>query len=201
MSSDYHHGHLPAALMGAAVELITERGPAAFSLREVARRAGVSHAAPAHHFGDARGLLTAVAAEGYELLAAAIHDEVANVTDASERLRLAGRAYVRTALENPGHYGVMVGKDYINVDDPDCLRCSIGAYAQLLETVEAIRDQLNPKLDVDSAATLCWAAMHGLVEMAPILEHVAESTNTTTSPLQELVDSFTAMLIEGLRER
>ena len=58
MTSEYHHGDLPAALRAAAVDLIQERGPAKFSLREVARRAGVSYAAPSHHFGDARGLLS-----------------------------------------------------------------------------------------------------------------------------------------------
>src|SRR5258707_3669661 len=66
----YHHGDLPNALRRAAVEVIEERGLAAFSLREVARRAGVSHNAPAHHFGDVRGLLTSLAVEGFDLLSA-----------------------------------------------------------------------------------------------------------------------------------
>src|SRR5215213_11204294 len=71
----YHHGDLPRALLEAAVQAIAEVGPAAVSLRDLARRVGVSHAAPAHHFGDKRGLLTAVAAEGYRLFAAALRDE------------------------------------------------------------------------------------------------------------------------------
>src|SRR6186713_342124 len=66
----YHHGDLPRALLEAAVEAIAEVGPAAVSLRDLARRAGVSHAAPAHHFGDKAGLLTALAIEGFELLTA-----------------------------------------------------------------------------------------------------------------------------------
>ncbi|MFC7657596.1 TetR/AcrR family transcriptional regulator [Pseudonocardia benzenivorans] len=61
----YHHGNLRRALLDASAQLVGERGPAALSLREVARRAGVSHAAPAHHFTDRRGLLTALAAEGW----------------------------------------------------------------------------------------------------------------------------------------
>ncbi len=69
----YHHGDLRQAVLDAAVAAITEAGPAAVSLRELARRAGVSHAAPAHHFGDKAGLLTALAAEGYDLLADALH--------------------------------------------------------------------------------------------------------------------------------
>ena len=65
----YHHGDLPAALRAATAQLVSEKGPSGFSLREVARRAGVSHAAPAHHFGDAEGMLTSVAAEGFAKLA------------------------------------------------------------------------------------------------------------------------------------
>jgi len=64
----YHHGDLRPALLRAAVEAIGQVGPAAMSLREVARRAGVSHAAAAYHFGDKAGLLTAVAAQGYRML-------------------------------------------------------------------------------------------------------------------------------------
>ena len=67
----YHHGDLPNALLRAAVEVIEERGLGAFSQREVARRAGVSHNAPAHHFGDTRGLLTSLAIQGFEVLHAA----------------------------------------------------------------------------------------------------------------------------------
>ena len=68
----YHHGHLRQAILAAAIDALTESGPARLSLRELARRAGVSHAAPAHHFGDKAGLLTAVAAQGYTLLADAL---------------------------------------------------------------------------------------------------------------------------------
>ena len=65
----YHHGNLRRAIIDAALEAITESGPVGWSLRELARRAGVSHAAPAHHFGDKAGLLTAVAAEGFGIFA------------------------------------------------------------------------------------------------------------------------------------
>ena len=68
----YHHGDLPRVLLDAAVQAILEVGPAAVSLRDLARRTGVSHAAPAHHFGDKAGLLTAVAADGFRRLAATL---------------------------------------------------------------------------------------------------------------------------------
>ena len=70
----YHHGDLRRTLLDTALDAVAEHGPAALSLRDVARRAGVSHAAPAHHFGDKTGLLTALAAEGWSGLADALED-------------------------------------------------------------------------------------------------------------------------------
>jgi len=70
----YHHGDLPRVLLDTATQAILEVGPAAVSLRDLARRAGVSHAAPAYHFGDKAGLLTAVAVDGFERLAAALRE-------------------------------------------------------------------------------------------------------------------------------
>ena len=112
--STYHHPELASTLRSAAADLITERGPSGFSLREVARRAGVSHAAPAHHYGDATGLLTAVAIEAFEHLDAemAPADEIA---DPVERLVAVGRAYVRIAHRHPGHCAVVFRNDIIDV--------------------------------------------------------------------------------------
>src|SRR5687768_10873441 len=82
----YHHGALRSALLSAAEALLEERGIDRFSLRETARRAGVSPAAPAHHFGDARGLLTAIATEGFQSLGDVL--EAADVgKDRGERVR------------------------------------------------------------------------------------------------------------------
>lgn len=197
----YHHGDLPAALRAATAELVAQKGPAGFSLREVARRAGVSHAAPAHHFGDARGLLTSLATEGFGRLADALEDAAVGVEDARERLTRCGHAYVRTALAYPGHFAVIFRDDMVSEDDPECLAESIRAYGQLQETVTKVRDQLNPDLDVDQAATFCWAAMQGLVVLAPKLRDVADSTGTTTASLDDLVESFTDVLIDGFRSR
>src|SRR5262245_42944303 len=86
----YHHGDLRAAILDEAARLVAERGADRVSLRELAREAGVSHAAPAHHFTDRRGLFTALAAQGFELLAAAL-------TDARPRFIDAALAYVRFA--------------------------------------------------------------------------------------------------------
>jgi len=201
MASDYHHGELPTALRKAAVDLIAERGPAGFSLREVARRAGVSHAAPAHHFGDRAGLLSSVAAEGYAVLGEAMADALA-IDDARERLSALGRAYVKTALENPGHYKVMISHEFTDEDDPGLREAGLVAYTALAETVEALRDQLNPDLDVDSTATILWAGVHGLVELAPATAvHVAEVRGSSTHAIDDLVDRYTNLIVDGILVR
>ena len=199
--SEYHHGDLPAALRAATVDLIAERGPAGFSLREVARRAGVSHAAPAHHFGDTQGLLTSVAAEGFTVLAREMRASATDATDARDRLMRCGAAYVNTALANPGHYAVMVTHEFTDENDPQLMAASLDAYMILLETVEMMRDELNPDLDVDSTATLLWCGVHGLVEISPVLVRVAETTGTRASPVDELIERFADLTIEGVRKR
>src|SRR5918999_4529328 len=99
----YHHGNLREALLAAAADAIGELGPSALSLRDRARRVGVSHAAPAHHFGDKAGLLTSIAAEGFRLLA----DELQSVWEATHDLREVGVGYVRFATTHRAHFQVM----------------------------------------------------------------------------------------------
>ncbi len=113
-SRPYHHGHLRAALIAAALEVIAEEGPADLSLRELARRAGVSHAAPAYHFGDKAGLLTVLATEGYGLLADATGSAWRQIGSFLE----VGVAYVRFATTHPAHFVVMFRPDLYRGDDP-----------------------------------------------------------------------------------
>jgi len=110
----YHHGQLRQAILAAAVDALAESGPARLSLRELARRAGVSHAAPAHHFGDKAGLLTAVAAEGYTLLAEALTAAQQHAGDFLD----VGVAYVRFAVEHRAHFEVMFRPELYHPDDP-----------------------------------------------------------------------------------
>jgi len=201
MSSLYHHGALPDALRQATVELLSERGPAGFSLREVARRAGVSHSAPKHHFGDARGLLTSVATEGFRLLGDAFERAAAEAMDATDRLTRFGHAYVNHALGSPGHFGPMTQLDLVDPDDPDFVETASRAYELLVQAVEALRDELNQDLDVETAAMVCWASMHGLVTLTPKFAHMAEHEITSPRPLNSTVEQFTALLVNGFRAR
>lgn len=197
----YHHGALPAALRAATVELVAERGPSGFSLREVAKRAGVSHAAPQHHFGGAEGLLTSVAIEGFRTLGDAFQEASESPGSAVERLRLCGQAYVRTALEHPGHFGVMTQEELLDGEDSELLDAGARTFGLLVGMVEAVRDEINPDLDVDTAAVLCWASMHGLVELAPKLAKMSDVHPTPNGHLDDVVGRFTQLLIDGFAAR
>src|SRR3954451_3549792 len=103
----YHHGDLRRALLDTALEAVAEQGPATISLRDVARRAGVSHAAPTHHFGDKAGLLTALAVEGFDQLAKAL----ATSRLASNSFLELGVTYVRFAVTRRPLFEVMFRTD------------------------------------------------------------------------------------------
>jgi AcrR family transcriptional regulator len=192
---------LPAALRAATAELVAERGPTGFSLREVARRAGVSHAAPAHHFRDARGLLTSVAAEGFTALCNNFDDAVEGLDDPVDRLTAMGKAYVRTAVENRGHFGVMCNDELVDHDDPTFATVSTGAYERLLAVIREIRDAYNPHLDVDAAATMTFSTIHGLATLVPNLADIATKTHTDTAPLDELIEKFADFMMNGYAAR
>ncbi|GEL19510.1 TetR/AcrR family transcriptional regulator [Pseudonocardia asaccharolytica] len=155
----YHHGNLRRALLDSAVELIAERGPASLSLREVARRAGVSHAAPAHHFADKTGLLTAVAAEGWRLLTAALADRAATA-DFGEL----GVSYVVFATSHPAHFAVMRTPGLVHPDDPELVAARDGAGTLLYRGAGVPgEDAGRPAASSGRGRVLAaWSLVHGL---------------------------------------
>ena len=193
--SGYHHGDLPAALRAATAELITEKGATGFSLREVARRAGVSHAAPAHHFGDSRGLLTSVATEGFQTLVDAFASTQA-IEDPFQRMNAMGRAYVKVALDYPGHFGVMCANELIDCDDEDHMLIAGRAFEILVEAVTEIAETHNPDLNIEAAATWVWSAVHGLAVLLPGFDNLDEKAGTDDVDL--LLDQYTDLMTKGL---
>ena len=194
----YHHGDLPNVLRASAVEVIRSKGLNGFSLREVARRAGVSHAAPGYHFGDVRGLLTAVAIEGFTTLHDELARSVAGVEDPVERLKAIGRGYVRVASEHPAHCEVMFRDDVLSAEDPVLADAGLAAYGVLEATVAAFAERCNPALVVTDAARLCWSAMQGLVELRSKFAHLDAAAGRPVASLDEHVDRFTAMMVNGM---
>jgi AcrR family transcriptional regulator len=194
----YHHGDLPNTLRAVAADLLAEQGVAGFSLREVARRAEVSHAAPAHHFGDAAGLLTSVAIEGFTHLTERTRATVAAVDDPAEALAALGRAYVSIAIEHPGHCAVLFRKDALRPDDPDYRAAGEEAFSVLVGAVQRLADERAPALDVLLASQLCWAAMQGLVGLYPTMAELGAHAGLDVPAIEVLAERFTALMIAGM---
>ncbi|ANP56482.1 hypothetical protein AVL59_13295 [Streptomyces griseochromogenes] len=158
----YHHGALRQALIDGAREILAERGHEQFSLNEVARRAGVSTAAPYRHFSGKDELLAAVAEQGYSTLVDSLKRAVADTADARERLlRLAG-AYVRFAHEHPDLFVTMFrsqpGADPVGHDSFEVLlRAVVDAQAAALVPAKP-----SPEL----MARSLWATLHGLAVLS-----------------------------------
>jgi len=163
--ASYHHGRLREALLAAALELVREGGATALSLREVARRAGVSHAAPAHHFGDKAGLLTELAIEGFRLFTEAQRAGAARGgDDPQRRFGWLGWAYVMFAAEHRAHFEVMFRPELLRQGDPTLAEVSLGAYQLLLETARAALGEPGED-ELALHATVSWAEAHGLATL------------------------------------
>jgi AcrR family transcriptional regulator len=197
----YHHGDLPNALRAAAADVIAEKGLGHFSLREVARRAGVSHAAPAHHFGDTTGLLTSLAVQGFEHLTDVLATAADGIDDPEARLIAIGQGYVQTGLRYPAHCQVMFRSDVVDNDDPAYQEAGNRAYEVLADTVRAVAAADNPSLDIDDAADLCWSAMQGLLELFSHMERRRRAHGLPPLDLDERITAFTRLLLDGLRAR
>lgn len=156
----YHHGDLRKVVLVAALDAIEEAGPTAVSLRDLARRAGVSHAAPAHHFGDKAGLLTAVASEGFDLMADALN--AAN--DTSKSFVETGVAYVRFAIDHRAHFEVMHRPDLYHVDDPAALAARTRAREALYRGVALLEPEVVGP-DVRVAGVAAWSIVHGFASL------------------------------------
>ncbi|MFH8934097.1 TetR/AcrR family transcriptional regulator [Streptomyces griseosporeus] len=183
-SGSYHHGDLRAACLRAARELLEEGGSAGLSLRAVARRAGVSPAAPYRHYADRDALVSAVAAEGYRELAgylAAAHPSPTT----PEELAAVAVAYVRFALERPALFRVMFAEPC----DPTSEE-RVQATAAISEYVRGIVRAAFPEADADALSTTVWALVHGLAFL-----HLDGKLDTSTA---EVVDGQVRSAVQAL---
>lgn len=156
----YHHGDLRRALVEAAERILENEGPSALSLRAVAREAGVSAAAPYHHFKDKNELLAAIAQEGFELLAQAMREGAAHEEDPRRRLNALGVAYVRFARDNPALYNLM----YSTSRERD--QRAGGPFGLVKAAMlEAGADNIGAA-DLELAQIAAWCTAHGLAEMS-----------------------------------
>ncbi|MCB9700923.1 MAG: TetR/AcrR family transcriptional regulator [Myxococcales bacterium] len=163
----YHHGQLRSTLIAAAIDLLGEHGVSGLSLRECARRAGVSHAAPYRHFADKRALLAAIARQGFEELAAVGAAAMEGVDDPRDRLDAYGIAYVRFAIEHPVVFRLMFTGEWSDAGEADAGEADAGedaavdggAFDLLVATASAA---VGPGVDGPLAAAAAWSLPHGL---------------------------------------
>jgi len=194
-------GDLSDRLLRAAAALITERGPQGFSLREVARRAHVSEAAPYWHFPGKEALLAAVAEQGFVGLAAAMADVRQRVKDPSRQLQELGIAYVRFALAHPSHLRIMFGPEIRDkTTHPSLHAAGEHAFGLLVATVaEAQRAGHVRRGNPEDLAVSAWALVHGL--SALLIDGQLQERVQTAHDAEVLASRVTKLLQTGLARR
>ena len=183
--SPYHHGALRDALLQAAEKLLERDGLPGLTLRAVAREAGVSHAAPTHHFGDLTGLLSELAAIGYRQFNAAMTAANASGTQ-QERGMASAKAYLGYAQAHPGMYGLMFRTERLDMQRPSLREAATAAFAGLARGVGASRqEQIETEaLSLQQAGALAhaWSLVHGFTmllldgRMSDILRRLPQGT-------------------------
>lgn len=194
----YFAGDLRRALLDTAADGIAAGGAASVSLRGLARQVGVSHAAPAHHFGDKAGLFTALAIEGFDMLTASMHTQVAKAKDEPAHVRLVktGVGYVGFAARHRAHFEIMFRPDLLRHEDPEYVRASAESAAVLSDHVLAAQAQgWAPHVDSVAIVTIAWALVHGLATLATqgALGEISEP-----KALERLTERLATLVAEGV---
>jgi AcrR family transcriptional regulator len=160
----YHHGDLRQALIDNGLDMLEEHGLEGLTLRKLAARVGVSHAAPEHHFPTLRHLLTAFAAEGFRLFAASMRSAMAQAPDdPAEQLRAAARGYLAFASTRPHLFRLMFTANRLDWEDPALGPPANAAHAVLEEISWPVAKRMNRDTPEGRAAVeqLVWSQIHG----------------------------------------
>ncbi|MFT3776344.1 MAG: TetR/AcrR family transcriptional regulator [Minicystis sp.] len=194
----YHHGDLRRALLDAAIGILTKEGVHALTLREVARRVGVSQAAPYHHFADKEAILAAVAEEGFvELNQAMVEARDAAGAKPTARLRAMGCGYVRFAVAHPAHFRVMFVQMCDVPKHPSLQVAADRAFETLLESITAGQKAgIVRRGDPIELSVLAWSTVHGL-SMLWIEGAIHDPTDFPRS-IDDLAEAAADMLVRGL---
>jgi AcrR family transcriptional regulator len=186
----YHHGRLREVVLESAIEEIEAVGAARLSMREIAKRAGVSHAAPAHHFGDKAGIFTAIATRGYQLL----YEAGIKAADGPNAFINAGIAYITFALSHRAYFEVMFRPDLCHADDPELVAARDRSFGVLFGLVE---HDLGPGRDELALPTsvAAWAIVHGFATLwlSGNLEPRFGEAVSFESLVPQLVEGFVAL--------
>jgi AcrR family transcriptional regulator len=164
-SAPYHHGALRDALLKAAERVLERDGLSGLTLRAVAREAGVSHAAPSHHFGDLTGLLSELAAIGFRQFNATMVAAGASGSSPVEKAYARAKAYVAYAQAHPGMYGLMFRTERLDMARPALREAGNASFAGLAGAIGATRHEqiTEQSLSLEQAADIAraWSLVHG----------------------------------------
>ena len=175
-TSSYHHGDLHEALLIAGQEVLRERGLQGFTLRECARRAGVSHAAPKHHFGNARGFLTEIAARGFDQLTTTLQTHLEDVgEDLGAQFLATSTAYSAFATRYPEHFRIMFRSDLLDTESETLLSAARATFTVLTNVirrqrgepdiaVEELMDNLKSEALLNDIL-IGWCHVHGYAHL------------------------------------
>lgn len=179
-------------VLDAALEIIATVGPDQVSMREVARRSGVSHQAPYHHFGDRAGIFAAISTEGFTLLAARFTRVIGSETRPA---RGCFEAYVRTAMEHPAHFRVMFRRDLCGIHTHEAaLLAADEAYSELQRMVERTIGRPSGDRDAATWASLMWSTAHGLATL--IVDGPLETKLPDGIDLDRHIDDVISLMTE-----
>ena len=187
--------NLRRTLLDASLDLITAEGLEGFSMREVARRAGVSHQAPYHHFPDREAIMAAIVAEGFLRLRDQSLAALEGITDPHARFTAIGRTYVDFALSHPAHFKLMFRSEHVREDRHDEARaCAQGAYdvlEQVAREVAAVTGHGEREL-----ALTAWSMVHGLstLMLEGKLDKAASSPAARAAAAQGVLTFFETLL-------
>lgn len=195
----YHHGNLKQALVLAGIEILERDGLAALSLRAIAAKVDVSHTAPKNHFGSLRGLLTAIAAEGFLRHARLMREGLSDASGREARLAAAMTGYVRFARAHPALFLLMFSAQHCDFEDPELRRAAEDSYAVLAEIA---RDLDWDKADAPGAQrrteTMLWSLVHGYAQLSNAGLLRATDRDADGPPLRDIADIMPAF---GYRTR
>jgi len=188
------HLDVKRAVLDAAIEIIATDGPEALSMREVARRADISHQAPYHHFTDRAGILAAISEEGFRAFAAEFR---ATLSSSSSPLTDCLRTYVRFAMEHKGHFRVVFRSDICGVETHEPTRAAADeAFLALLDFAALVNPAAAQGPDAFTLPTLLWSQAHGLATL--LIDGPLRNKLPPELTIDALVDSVAALVARSM---
>lgn len=189
---------LRRTLLDASLDLIAKEGLEAFSMREVARRAGVSHQAPYHHFTDREGILAEIVAEGFAQLRDDMLAALEGVTDPKARLTAIGKAYVSFALAHPAHFKLMFRSELVHQErHADAEACAHSAFNVLVEVVNEVSPGKQAPAEPSPLVLAAWSLAHGLATLlieGKLDRHCGKGKQARAAAAETVLRAFESMV-------